>query len=72
MRRFQPGSYPQSKPENVNIPQIYENIEAYVSSPPPPQNYVASSASAQTYVSSPPPPPYTGYHHIVTTDSLSR
>jgi len=47
-RRFEPGSYPQG----VNNPQIYENIE--------------------TYVSSPPPPPYTGYHHIVTTHSISR
>lgn len=47
---FQPGTYPGAPQDNG--PQIYENIDSYVSPAPPPA----------------PPPPYMGVHHIVSTE----
>ena len=58
LRRFQPGSYPQANSQAETLTSGSSNN---------PQIYENIES-----IVPPPPPPYMGYHHSVTTDSLSR
>jgi hypothetical protein len=57
LRRFQPGSYPQASQAETMASGGGNNPQIY-------ENIES--------IVPPPPPPYMGYHHIVTTESLSR